>query len=141
VQVGDDQERDHDGQDGREIRVERVRQRLFAEGTDTEACQGDAELHRGDEPRRVGDDLPHGAGPPAALIGQLLDLRPARGDERVLARDEERVQQDQRRYAEELEEEGSRSGRRRRGTKRVVVQRSRRSVAGPPADISEHAFV
>ena len=81
-------------------------QRLFAEGTDTQARQGDAELHRGDEPRRVGDDSPHGAGAPVALIGQLLDPRPPRGHERVLARDEEGVQQDQRRDAEELEEKG-----------------------------------
>jgi len=63
VQVGDDEKRDHHGQHGRQIGVERMRQRLFAESTDTEACQRDAELHRGDEPRRVGDDLPHGAGP------------------------------------------------------------------------------
>ena len=47
-----------------------------------------------------------GAGTPVALLGQLLDLRPPRGHERVLARNEERVQQDQRRDAEELEEKG-----------------------------------
>ncbi len=79
-----------------------MRESLLAESTDTEACQRDAELHRGDEPRRVGDDLPHGAGAPVALVGQLLDPRPPCGYERVLARDEERVQQDQRRNAEEL---------------------------------------
>jgi len=102
VQVRDDQERDHHSEHGRDHRVERMRQGLLAEGTDTQARQCDPELHGSDEARRVSDDALDSAGAPVALLGQLLNPRPPRRHERVLARDEESVQQDQRRDAEEL---------------------------------------
>ena len=41
---------------------------------------------------------------------QLLQARPAHGDERVLGGDEEAVQQDERRDGDELEKERSRPG-------------------------------
>ena len=92
------------GDHRREQRVEDARQHLLAESTDRQAGPGDAELHRRDEARRVGDDPQHGAGPAVAFLRELLDPRPARGDERVLGRDEVAVQQDQRRDGEEFEE-------------------------------------
>jgi hypothetical protein len=64
------------------------------------------ELHRRNEARWVVHDPQHRARPAVALLRELLHPRPSRGDERVLAGDEERVQQDQRRDAEEFEEEG-----------------------------------
>ena len=85
--------------------VERVRERLLAEGTDAQRGERDAELHRGDEPRRVGGDAQDVARAPVALVLQLDDARAARGDEAVLGRDEEGVQQDENADCDELEEE------------------------------------
>ena len=65
-----------------------------------------AELHRGDEPRRVGGDAKDDARAAVALVAELRDARAARRDEGVLGRDEERVQQEQACDREELEEEG-----------------------------------
>ena len=55
---------------------------------------------------------------PAALVGELLQPRPAHGHERVLGRDEEAVQQNQRADAEELEERPSCPVSRGGGTRR-----------------------
>ena len=106
----DVEERQHEvcdqyGEDRREVVVQRVRQRRFAERTDAQRRQRDTELHRRDEARRIARDAQHVARAPVPLVVQLDDARPSCGDEAVLARDEERVQQDQNRDTEELEEE------------------------------------
>ncbi len=105
MQEGDDQERERERDQGRKDRVEDLRQRLLAEGADGQARRRHAELHRRDEPRRVGDDLEHVACTPVALLLELADTRLPRRHEPVLRRDEERVQQDQRRNGEEFEKE------------------------------------
>ena len=76
-------------------RVEDLGEHGLAEGADSERGERDAELHRGDEARRPRDDLEDVAGAAVALLLQLDDLRPARGHEAVLGRDEERVQEQQ----------------------------------------------
>ena len=80
----------------REPLVEELGEHALAERADGQRGQRHAELHRGDEVRRVARDLDDGARRAAALVGELLHARPPHGDERVLARDEERVEQDQR---------------------------------------------
>ena len=94
-----------EGQHAREDRVEDARDGLLADGTDAQAREGDAELHGGDEPRWVGRDLEDGAGAATPLLFELRDPGAARGDEAVLGRDEEGVQQDENADCEELEEE------------------------------------
>ena len=105
VQERDDQEREREGEHGREDRIEDLRKRLLAQRTNAETRAGDTELHGGDEARRVGEDRKHGTRAAVALFLELADARPAGGHEPVLARDEEPVQQDQRCYDEELQEE------------------------------------
>ena len=116
VHERDDEEREHDGQEGSEVDPEQVGEHLLADGTDGERGERDAELHRGDEVRRVARDLHHGARRAIALVDQLLEPGPAHGDERVLGRDEEAVQEDQNGNAEKLEEQPSCPGLRGRGT-------------------------
>src|SRR6185437_13747491 len=62
--------------------------------------------HGGDEARRIGGDPQHRAGSLVALMLELHDPRAPRGDEAVLGRDEERVQEDEARDSEQLEGEG-----------------------------------
>src|SRR5439155_24563486 len=64
-----------------------------------------SELHGGDEPRRLLRQAEDEAGAAAALLLELVHPRAADGDERVLAGDEERVQQHERRHCDQLEEE------------------------------------
>ena len=85
--------------------LERVRERLLAERTDTQRGQRDAELHRGDELRRIARDPQDRAGPAVSLVVKLDDPRPPGRHERVLGRDEEGVQQDQDPDADQLESE------------------------------------
>ena len=106
VEERDDQERERKGDHRREDRVEHPGEHLLAESTNRQAGRRHAELHRGDEARRVGHDSNHRAGPAVALLRELLDSRPARGDQAVLGRHEIRVQQDQRRDAEEFQKKG-----------------------------------
>ncbi len=105
VQIGDEQEREAVGNDRCEDRVEDASEDLLADGTDTQARDRHAELHRGDEPRRVRSDPENGSCATVALVAELRDAGAARRDERVLGRDEERVQQEQACDREELEEE------------------------------------
>ena len=104
VHERDDQEREQDRDERAEVHAEQVRQHLLADRADRERCERDAELHRGDEMRRVAGDLHHRAGGAAPLVDELLQPRAAHGDERVLGRDEEAVQQDQNGDGEKLEE-------------------------------------
>ena len=60
-----------------------------------------AAMNRGGSAR----DAQHVARTPVALVVQLDDARAARGDEAVLGRDEEGVQQDENADCDELEEE------------------------------------
>src|SRR5579862_6992277 len=83
-----------------------MREHLLAEGADRQAGDRDAELHCGDEPRRVARDAPHRARAAVALVLELEDARAARRDEAVLGRDEERVQEDEAREGDKLEREG-----------------------------------
>ena len=103
VEVGDQQEREEDGDDRRRDRVEDVREEGLAQGTDGQARERDAELHGGDEVVRVGRDAQDRACAPVALVAQLGDARAASGDEPVFGSDEERVQQEQRGDREQLE--------------------------------------
>src|SRR5439155_18781407 len=86
-------------------RVELLGQRLLAERSDRQARDGDAELHRRDEPRRVAGDPQDELGLAVALVLELHDPRTARRDEAVFGRDEQRVQEDQAREGQHLEEE------------------------------------
>jgi hypothetical protein len=106
VQERDDQKREDHGEDRRHQGIEGVTERLLAQGTDAQAGERHPELHRCDEPRRVGDDSLDRAGTAVALLGELLNPRPSRGDERILGRDEKSVDQNQRRDAEEFQEKG-----------------------------------
>ena len=92
-----------EGDERRRNRVEDVREEGLAQGADGQARERDAELHGGDEVVRVGRDAQDRACAPVALVAQLGDSRAARGDEAVLGRDEERVQQEQRGDREQLE--------------------------------------
>jgi hypothetical protein len=105
VEVGEDEVREDHGDDRREPRLEGVRERLLAESTDTQRGERDAELHRRDEARRVRRDAQHVARAAVPLVMELDHPRPARGDERVLRRDEERVQQDQDGDADQFDRE------------------------------------
>src|ERR671930_2038609 len=78
---------------------------MLAEGADAQARERDAELHRGDEPRRVRDEPEDSPRATVPFLRKLFDARPARRHEPVLGRDEERVQENQRRDGEDLEEE------------------------------------
>ncbi len=63
----------------------------LAECAEGQRRERDAELHRGDEVRRVADDLAHRARAPAALADELVETRVPHRHERVLGRHEERV--------------------------------------------------
>jgi len=106
VQVGDDQQRQDHGEDRGHQPVELLGEHLLAEGTDRQAGERDAKLHRGDEPRRVARDLEDEAGALVALVLELHDPRPPRRHEAVLRRDEERVREQQPEQGKNLEEEG-----------------------------------
>ena len=101
-----EQREDH-GEERRHHRLEQVREDLLAEGADGQRGERDAELHRGDELRRIGRDLQHGARAAVPLALELADARPPRRDEAVLGRHEERVQQDQPGEGDKLERRGS----------------------------------
>ena len=106
VEERQDEEREDHGHDGRHHRIEELGQRVLAQGSDRQRGDRDPELHRGDEPWRLVGEAEDGAGPAVALVGELVHPRPAYGHERVLGRDEEAVQQHERRDADDLEEEG-----------------------------------
>ena len=111
VQVRDDQQREDDGEERRHHRVETAREHLFAECADGQRGDRHAELHRGDEARRVARDAQHGSGAAIALVLELHDPRAPRGDEPVLGRDEERVQEEQPEQGQHLQDKGHRSWR------------------------------
>ena len=72
VEERDDEEREPEREERREDRVEDVREHGLAERTDGQARERHAELHRGDEPRRVGGDLEH---VPRALVALVCAAR------------------------------------------------------------------
>ncbi len=111
VQVGDDQEGQDHGEEGRHDRVEPVREHLLAQGADGQRRDRHAELHGGDEPRWIGGDPEHRARTSIARVLELHDPGPARGDEAVLGRHEERVQEHQPEQGQHLQQEGHRSWR------------------------------
>ena len=105
VEERDDQVREHHREHGRDHRVERARERVLAESTDPQRGERDAELHRGDEPRRrVGDPEHLARAPVSPSASSCIRVRRT-VTSAVLGRDEEPVQQDQRRDGEKLEEE------------------------------------
>jgi hypothetical protein len=104
VEEAEDGVREHDRQRGRHPLVELARERRLAEGADTQGRERDAELHRGDEAARVARDPEHVARAAIPLVLELDDPRPACGHEAVLRRHEERVEQDQDRNPDQLEE-------------------------------------
>ena len=65
----DDEPEDH-REHRREHRLEDVREERLAESTDRQRGDGDAELHRRDEPRRVARDLEHGPRASVPLAGR-----------------------------------------------------------------------
>ena len=95
VQVRDDQQREDDRQEAGHHRVEARAEHLLAQRADAERRDRHAELHRGDEPRRVARDPSDRPGAAIAAVLELQDPRAPRGDEPVLGRDEERVEQEQ----------------------------------------------
>ena len=95
VQVGDDEERERERDDRGRDRFEDVREDGLAESTDGQARDGHAELHRGDEARRVRRDVQDEARAAVALVAELGDAGATRRDEAVLGRHEERVQQEE----------------------------------------------
>ena len=103
---------DRVGEEDRERRrhplVELVRQRRLAQRADAERGERDAELHRRDEAARVAGDPQDVARAAVPLVLQLDDPRATRRDEAVLRGHEERVEQDQDRDPDQLEEEVSR---------------------------------
>ncbi len=103
VQERDDQEREQHGEDRRQPLVEQIGEHPLAERTDGQRGQCHAELHGGDEVRRIARDLDDGARRAAALVGELLHAGSPHGHERVLACDEEGVQEDQRGDGRELD--------------------------------------
>jgi hypothetical protein len=106
MQEGDDQEGDREGERGRHDRVQRPGQCRLAKGTDCQARAGHAELHGGDEAgRRVGQ-AQHEPGPAVPKPVELVHSCPAHRYERVLRRDKERIQHDQRRDGDEEQREG-----------------------------------
>ena len=88
------------------IAVEDLQERVLAQSTDCQRGDGDAELHRGDEPGRLARDREHELRAPVALLPKLLHARPPHCDERVLGADEEPVQQNEGRDGDQLEKEG-----------------------------------
>src|SRR5262249_49381370 len=87
-------------------RLELAGEHLLAQGADRQRGDRDAQLHRGDEPRRIARDPQHRAGPTVALPLELADARTPRRDEAVLGRHEEGIQEDQARQSQELEKKG-----------------------------------
>ena len=104
VEEAEDGVGDDDGEDGRHPLVELARQRRLAEGADAQRRERDAELHRRDEAARIARDPQHVAGAAVPLVLELDDPRTAGRDEPVLRRHEERVEQDQDRDPDQLEE-------------------------------------
>ena len=104
VVVADHSEQ-HDGEDerqhAREDMVKDAREDGLAESTDGQAGPGHTELHGGNEARGVGEQSLDAARPPVALRLELGNAGAAGRDERVLGRDEVRVQEDQRPDREE----------------------------------------
>ena len=104
VEEGEDRVGDEDGERGRHPLVELARERRLAERTDAQGRERDAQLHRGDEATRIPGDPKHVAGAAVALVLELDDARAARCDEAVLRSHEERVESDQDRDPDQLEE-------------------------------------
>jgi len=105
MEEGQDQVREQDGKHGRHHRVERLRERVLAEGADTQRRERDAELHRRDELRRVARDLQNRPRALIALMVELDDARAPRRDQGVFGRDEEAVEQHEQPDADQLESE------------------------------------
>ena len=116
VEVGDDEQGKDDGERRRDHRLEQVREQRLAHGADRQRGDRDAELHGRDEARRVARDPEDGSRPLVPLPLELADARPARGDEPVLSCHEERVEEDQARKSQQLEEKGHPSVARRAGS-------------------------
>ena len=121
MEEGQEQIREDDREQRRHVGVERLRERVLAERTDTERGERDAELHRRDELRRVARDPQHRAGAAVALVVELDDARAPRGDERVLGRDEEAVEQHEQPDGKQLESECHAPDLQGVGTRREVV--------------------
>ena len=105
VEVRDHEEGERERDERRRDRLEDAGEDGLAESTDGQAGDGHAELHRGDEARRVGRDPQHEARALVALVAELGDAGASRRDEAVLGRDEEGVQQEQPCDREELDQE------------------------------------
>ena len=95
----------------RERRLEEVGEQRLADRTDEDREHGDPELDERDE----ADGLVHEARAPcsrpaAASLGALLEPRAARGDERVLGRDEDRAPQHEEEHDERFGGRRSRPG-------------------------------
>ena len=64
---------------------------------------GDADLHGADEAHRIVHQRERDARAAASAVGQLLDLRARRGQQRVLGDDEEGVRQHERQHTQDPE--------------------------------------
>ena len=92
AQVRQDGERDHEGDAARE-EVEVARDERLADRTEGDPDDGDPDLDGRDEPDGLVHQPERGARRPAAALRALLEPVAARRDERVLGRDEDRVQE------------------------------------------------
>ena len=93
-QVGQDEERDHERHAARQ-EVEVARDQRLADGTERDAEDGDPDLHRRDEPHGIVHQPQRGARRAVPACCAPLEAVPARGDQRVLRRDEHCVAEHQ----------------------------------------------
>ena len=101
---GDHKERQQDSEERAKPDTEKVREDLLADSADRKRRERDAELHRRNEMWRVARDPHHRTRGATPFVRELFQPSPAHGDERVLGRDEEAVQKDQRGNGGKLEE-------------------------------------
>ncbi len=103
-QVGDDHDRDREGDARRvrrqqrpraESRGQRFREHLLAHGARQHADRGDAHLDRREESRRLAVQRRSRSGARAPLLLQVLEAGAARGDDGHLRQREHRVERDQ----------------------------------------------
>src|SRR6202030_1478757 len=86
-------------------RAEKVCQSGFAEGAESEAGEGNSELHAGHDVVQVGDQGLDDLGADIALANKLADPGDAHGDEGELGGGEESVEDDEEQYADQANDE------------------------------------
>ena len=93
AQVGQDQERDEEGDAARDPVVEVAREQRLAQGTEQDPEHRDPDLDRGDEAHGLVEQPERRPRPAVAALRQLLEAGAPRRHERVLGGDEDRIPQ------------------------------------------------